>query len=87
MTSNSKILFQKSKYNVYDRIDNSLPIEFMNKDSEMVMRYTFSEPSKIIGLDDLVDKNFSLYNKNNNTKVIDKVFHFNKIENLFGERQ
>ena len=51
MTSNSKILFQKSKYNVYDRIDNSLPIEFMNKDSEMVMRYTFSEPSKIIGLD------------------------------------
>lgn len=83
MTSNSKILFQKSKYNVYDRIDNSLPIEFMNKDSEMVMRYTFSEPSKIIGLDDLVDKNFSFYNKNNNTKVIDKVFHFNKIENLF----
>lgn len=83
MTSNSKILFQKSKYNVYDRIDNYLPIEFMNKDSEMVMRYTFSEPSKIIGLDDLVDKNFSFYNKNNNTKVIDKVFHFNKIENLF----
>lgn len=83
MTSNSKTLFQKSKYNVYDRIDNSLPIEFMNKDSEMVMRYTFSEPSKIIGLDDLVDKNFSFYNKNNNTKVIDKVFHFDKIENMF----
>lgn len=83
MTSYSKTLFQKSKYNVYDRINSFLPIEFMNKDSEMVMRYTFSEPSKIIGLDDLVDKNFSFYNKNNNTKVIDKVFHFNKIENMF----
>ena len=90
MTIYSKILFQKSKYNVYDRINSSLPIEFMNTDSEMVMRYTFSEPSKIIGLDDLVDNNFSFYNKNNNTKVIDKVFHFNKIENMFldvvGER-
>lgn len=59
MISYSKTLFQKSKYNVYDRINSFLPIEFMNKDSEMVMRYTFSEPSKIIGLDDLVDKNFS----------------------------
>lgn len=90
MTIYSKILFQKSKYNIYDRINSSLPIEFMNKDSEMVMRYTFSEPSKIIGLDDLVDNNFSFYNKNNNAKVIDKVFHFNKIENMFldvvGER-
>lgn len=59
MISYSKTLFQKSKYNVYDRINSFLPIEFMNKDSEMVMRYIFSEPSKIIGLDDLVDKNFS----------------------------
>lgn len=59
MISYSKTLFQKSKYNVYDRINSFLPIEFMNKDSEMVMRYTFSEPLKIIGLDDLVDKNFS----------------------------
>ncbi|MGT2715887.1 hypothetical protein [Streptococcus respiraculi] len=83
MTSKSKRLFQESKYNIYERIDNLEPIEFMNQDLKKVMRYTFSEPSKIMGIDYLADKRFSFYNYKYSSNLIERVFHFNKIDNRF----
>lgn len=82
-TNKPRRLFQNSSYNIYEKISKLDSIEFVNEKSELIMRYTFSNPSLLRTKSISDEWDYSIYNHANKSHEINTVFHFNKIDNPF----